>query len=170
MHAVLSVSYQVLLCFLLVAGLVMVLFTLPGTWLMVVAALLYSFVRDFQASSDWKIILWLIVLALIGEAIEFVTGTLGPKREKVPTGAIVCSIIGGIIGAIVGVPVFLIGAVLGLLLGTFLGALAYTFFKDGQIRIAFQHARAVLTSRVISIFAKGAIALGMAIFILINVF
>src|SRR5262245_53268118 len=105
-HQILSVTYQVVLCLLTVGGIVLVLFTLPGTWVIAAAALLYSLVRDFQASSDWVVIVWLVVLALIGEAIEFATGTLGPKKVEVPTGAIVCSIIGGIVGAIVGVPVF----------------------------------------------------------------
>ncbi|HEX5038130.1 MAG TPA: DUF456 domain-containing protein [bacterium] len=169
-HQILSVTYDVLLCLLVVGGIVMVLFTLPGTWVIVAAALLYSLVRDFQVSSDLIVIAWLVVLALIGEAIEFATGTLGPKKVEVPTGAIVCSIIGGIVGAIIGVPVFLIGAVLGLLLGTFLGALIYTLIKDGRVKVAFKHAFAVLTSRVISIFAKTAIAVGMAIYLLIKVF
>jgi hypothetical protein len=170
MHSVLSVTYQVLLCLLLAGGVAMVLFTLPGTWLIAVAAFLYSLVRDFDASSDWIVLVWLAVLALIGEVVEFVASTLGPKKVEVPTGAIVCSIIGGIIGAIIGVPVFLIGAVLGLLIGTFLGALVYTLVKDGRVRVALRHAWAVLTSRVISIFAKTSIAVGMAAYLLVKVF
>jgi uncharacterized protein YqgC (DUF456 family) len=169
-HQILSITYQVVLCLLLVGGVVMVFFTLPGTWLIAVAAFLYSLVRDFDTSSDWIVIAWLAGLALIGEIVEFATGTLGPKKVQVPTGAIVCSIIGGIVGAIIGVPVFLIGAVLGLLIGTFLGALAYTLIKDGQIRAALRHAAAVLTSRVISIFAKASIAVGMVVYLLISVF
>jgi uncharacterized protein YqgC (DUF456 family) len=125
---------------------------------------------DFQTSSDWIVIVWLVVLALIGEAVEFLTGTLGPKKAEVSTGAIVCSIIGGIVGAIIGVPVFLIGAVLGLLLGTFLGAFIYMMIKDGQVRAALKDAFVVLTSRVISIFAKTAIAVGMSVYLLIKVF
>lgn len=169
-HQILSVTYQVVLCLLITGGVVLVLFTLPGTWLIAVAALLYSLVRDFQASSDWVVIAWLIALAILGEVVEFVTGALGPKKVEVPTGAIICSILGGIAGAIIGVPVFLIGAVLGLLIGTFVGALVYTLVKDGKVRVALRHAVAVLTSRVISIFAKTAIAVGMAVYILINIF
>ena len=169
-HQILSVTYDVLLCLLVVGGIVMVLFTLPGTWVIVAAALLYSLVRDFQGSSDWVVIVWLVVLALIGEIIEFVTGALGPKKAEVPTGSIVCSMIGGIIGAIIGVPVFLIGAVLGLLIGTFIGALIYTLIKDGRVGAALRHAWAVLTSRIISIFAKTVIAVGMSIYLLIKVF
>jgi uncharacterized protein YqgC (DUF456 family) len=166
---ILSVTYQVVLCLFLLAGVVMIPFTLPGTWLIVLASFLYSFVRDYD-TADWKVVLILVILAALGEAIEFATGTLGPKKENVPTGAIVCSIVGGVIGVIVGVPVFLVGAVLGLLIGTFLGALIYTLIKDGQVRVALRHAWAVLTSRVISIFAKTSIAVGMAVYLLVKVF
>lgn len=170
LHTTLSITYQVLLCLFLTAGVVMVPFTLPGTWVIAVAALLYSLVRDFQASSDWVVIGILVGLALVGEGIEFLTGTLGAKRENVPTGAIVCSMIGGIVGAIIGVPVFLVGALLGLLLGTFLGALIYCLVKDGHVRQALRHSWSILTSRVVSIFAKTSVAIGMAVYVLFKVF
>lgn len=169
-HQILGVSYQVVLCLLLVAGVVMVLFTLPGTWVIVLAAFLYSLVRDFQTSGDWIVIAWLVGFALAGEAVEFATGALGPKKADVPTGAIVCSIVGGLLGAVIGVPVFLVGALLGLLLGTFLGAFVYMLIQDGRVGQAFKDSFVVLTSRVISIFAKTTIAAGMAIYVLIKTF
>lgn len=167
---ILSVVYQVLLCALTAAGVGMILFTLPGTWVIVAAAFLYSLVRDFQAGSDWIVVAILAVLAGLGEVVEFAAGTLGAKKENVPTGAIVCSIVGGIVGAIIGVPVFLIGALLGLLIGTFIGALVYMLLKDGRVRVALKNAWAVLTSRVISIFAKTAIGVGMGVYLLLKVF
>lgn len=170
MHSVLSVTYQVFLCLFLLAGVVMIPFTLPGTWVIVVASFLYALVRDYQASADWKVIAVLAGLALLGELIEFLTGTLGPAKEKVPTGAIVCSVIGGIAGAIIGVPVFLIGALLGLLLGSFFGAFLYCLVKDGHVRQALRHSWLILTSRVIAIFAKTAIGAGMVVFVLFKVF
>ncbi len=136
---------------------------------MVGAAILYSLVRDFQSSSDLKVILITIGLAAVGEVVEFLTGTLGPKKANVSTGAIIASVIGGIMGALVGVPVFLIGALLGLFLGTFLGALTYALFKEGNVGTALHQAFAVLTSRVISVFAKTAIAAGMAVYLVMKV-
>jgi len=167
---ILSITYQVLLCLLTIGGIAMILFTLPGTWVIVLAAFLYSLVRDFQAGSDWTVIILLAVFAVTGEVVEFVAGALGAKKQDVPTGAIVCSMVGGIAGALIGVPVFLVGALLGLLLGTFLGALIYMLLKDGRVGVALKNAWAVLTSRVISIFAKTAIGIGMAIYLLIHVF
>jgi uncharacterized protein len=165
-HQILSVTYQVLLCLFLLAGVVMVPFTLPGTWVIVLAALLYSLVKDYHIVGDWKVLLVLIIMAVAGEVVEFVTGALGAKKADVPTGAVVCSMIGGILGAVIGVPVFLIGALLGLLIGTFLGAFIYQLIKDGQVRVALKDSFVVLTSRVIAIFAKTAIAVGMAIYLL----
>lgn len=138
--------------------------------MIVVDAFLFSLVRDFKAGSDWKVVLIVVGLALLGEGIEFLAGILGAKSQKVPTGAIIASLIGGIIGAIVGVPVFLIGSVLGLLLGTFLGAFLYSLVREREVRRAIGQSIAVLTSRIISIFAKTGVALGMSVYLLIKVF
>lgn len=156
---------------LLAAGIALVPVGLPGTWLIVVDALLYSLLRDFEGeTADWKVVLFVAMLALAGEAIEFGASVAGAKREKVPTGAIVASILGGLIGAVVGVPVFLIGSVLGLLLGTYLGALIYSLITHPRAGEAFRFARSVLFSRVVSIFAKTTVAVVMSVYLLFKVF
>lgn len=135
---------------------------------MVTAAFLYLLVRDFNSSPDWQVVAVTLALALLGELIEFVTGVVGAKKQKVPTGAIIASMIGGIIGALVGVPVFLIGSFLGLLLGAYLGAFLYSYFRSPAMRIAFQHANNVLVSRMIATFFKTAIAVGIVIYLIIR--
>jgi uncharacterized protein YqgC (DUF456 family) len=165
-----SYFYLTLFCVFLAAGLIAVPFTLPGTWIMLIAAILYSLVRVFQSTSDLKVILIVAGLAVVGEIVEFLTGTLGPKKVNVSTRAIIASVIGGIVGALVGVPIFLVGALLGLFLGTFLGALTYALIKEGNVETALRQAFAVLTSRVISVFAKTAIAAGMAVYLVMKVF
>ena len=132
-------------------------------------AFLYSLVRDFKESSDWKVVLIVVGLALVGEGIELLTGILGAKSQEVPTGAIVASLVGGIIGAIIGVPIFLVGSVLGLLLGTYLGALIYSLIQQGNVRKALDQSLVVLTSRVISIFAKTSVAIGMVVYLVVKI-
>ena len=161
----------------LLAGVVLVPFTLPGTWLIVLTATMYAIVRDYHfagqqmtGSSDWKVILTLLIFALAGEIVEFYTGIIGAKKYQVPNGAIVCSIIGGLIGAIVGVPVVFVGAIFGLLLGTFLGAFIYLLFTAVSPKESFKMALATLCSRVVAIFAKTVIAMAMVIFLFIHTF
>lgn len=154
---------------ILAAGVIIVPLGLPGTWVIFGDALLYSLIRDFQ-TSDVKVLLIVGGLALLGEGIEFLSGIVGAKREQVPNGAIIASLIGGIVGAIIGLPVVLIGSVLGLLLGTFLGALIYCLFKTPGVQPAVRMAWATLFSRVIALFAKTAVALGMAVYLLFQIF
>ncbi len=106
---------------------------------------------------------------MVGEGIELLTSVIGAKSQEVPTGAVIVSLVCGIIGAIIGVPVFLIGSVLGLLLGTYLGALIYSLIQQGDVRKALDQSLVVLTSRVISIFAKTSVALGMAVYLVIKI-
>ncbi len=170
MHQILSVVYLVLFCLFLLAGIVMVPFTLPGTWMIALGAVLFSLVRDYKASSDWVVIAIVVGLALLGEIVELATSAFGAKKEHVPTGAVVCSLIGGLVGAIIGVPVFLIGALLGLLIGTFLGAFLYSLVKKGNVAEALSQALVILASRVVAIFAKTSVAVCMAVYLLFKVF
>jgi len=162
---------KILLIAVILAGVVIVPLGLPGTWLIVGAAFLYSLFLDFTpGSSDVWVIVILIVLALIGEILEFLVGTLGGKKLDVSTGAIIASFVGGILGAIIGVPVFLIGALLGLLLGVFLGALIYELVVTKNVGIALKAAVAVFFSRLVASFMKTCIAVGMGVYLVFKLF
>ena len=170
MSLLLTTLILIVFVLLLVIGICLVPLGLPGTWLIVLDAVLYSIVRNYQGTNDWKVILIVIFLALAGEGVEFAAGIFGAKQQKVPTGAVVASMVGGILGAIIGVPIFLIGAVLGLLLGTFLGALAYSLLTHPRVEEAFRFAVATLFSRVVSLFAKTTVAVVMSVYLLFKVF
>lgn len=156
----------------IVGGIFLVAIGMPGTWLIALSGIVFSFFYPFDggATSPWWVGGVLIALALFGELMEFVVGTLGSKPLKVSNGAIVCAFIGGIIGAIVGVPVFLIGAILGLFLGAFLGALVYEWWSLKNFGRALVNATAVLATRVVATFLKATLALVMGLYLLIKVF
>ena len=154
---------------ILAAGAFLVLFGLPGTWVIWVAVAIFSFVADFQVS-DWIVIVLTLIMALLGEGIEFMVGVMGSKKMDVSNGAIVASIVGGIIGAVMGVPIFLIGSVLGMLLGVFLGAWLWEWIATQQWKLSLQKAVAATFSRVISMFVKFAIALIMILYVSWQIF
>lgn len=150
-------------------SIILVVFGLPGTWLMVLAALGYAAFLDFGIGGhDVRVIALLIFAALVGEVFEFLVGTLGAKRMAVSNGAIVSSIVGAILGAVIGVPVFLVGSLLGLFLGAFLGGFTYELAKGRSIGIATRVAFAILISRIVAILVKTSIAVGMGIYLTIN--
>ncbi len=111
---------------------VLVVFQLPGVWILLAIATLIEFGLDgYRPAEDpwtfgWHIMVLSAVVALIGEAIEFFAGVAGAKKAGASRRGMVGSLIGGIAGAFVFsglfffIPVF--GTLCGVILGTFVGA------------------------------------------------
>lgn len=153
-------------------GIVLVPISLPGTWLIVAASLVYSIFYGFDGgqTSAWWVNGWLVGLATFGELMEFAVGTLGGKAVQVSNGAIISAFIGGLVGLFIGVPVFLIGSLLGLFIGAFLGALVFELFVQKSVGIAFKTACTVLATRVVASTLKTLLAIGMGIFLILKIF
>ena len=62
-------------------ALVSLVFGLPGTFLIVAAALVYAWATGFAAVT-WSTVGWLALLAAIGEGIEFVAGSAGAASRR----------------------------------------------------------------------------------------
>ena len=105
---------------------------LPGNWLIVVIAILWTLVGPAGYQFHWAVPVALGFLAMIGELIEFLTSVLGTKKlggsTRGATLSVVGSIAGGIIGAIFGIPIpiplvgMIIGSVLFAGIGAWVGA------------------------------------------------
>ncbi|OGP13289.1 MAG: hypothetical protein A3I75_05330 [Deltaproteobacteria bacterium RIFCSPLOWO2_02_FULL_50_16] len=150
-------------------GAIMILFGLPGTWVLWIAVALYSFIADFN-TTDWHVVILTFIMTLIGEVVEFMVGVLGSKQLEVSNGAIVASIIGGIIGAVTGFPIFLIGSILGMLAGVFLGAFIWEWVSSREVLLSLRKAMAATFSRIVSIFAKFSIALIIIVYVSLKIF
>lgn len=126
--------YVWLTLFILAVGLfwTLNLVGLPGNWLIVAIAILWTWVGPAGYQFHWAISVALVILAIIGELIEFLTSVLGTKKlggsTRGATLSVIGSIIGGILGAIFGIPFpiplvgLLIGSVLFAGLGAWVGA------------------------------------------------
>jgi uncharacterized protein YqgC (DUF456 family) len=99
----------------------LLIFGLPGNWIMLVIAGLWSYFSG--AAFGWSFFIPLLGLALAGEALEFLLGIFAGKRfggtGKGNIGGIIGGILGGIFGAGFG---FGLGALPGALLGAFGGS------------------------------------------------
>lgn len=104
------------------AGVVLTLLTLPGTWVALVTAL---GIKLWQPDLfDWWVLAVALVLALIGEAIEFGAGALGAAKAGASRRGALGAIVGSIVGAILGSPFFFpIGTILGGVAGAAAGTL-----------------------------------------------
>ncbi|MCH2180832.1 MAG: DUF456 domain-containing protein [Mariniblastus sp.] len=104
------------------------LFGLPGNWLMIVAAGLWAWlVGESFSEIGWLAILTVIILALLGELLEFGASVLGTKQvggsRRAAVLSVVGSIVGGIAGVFFGLPIPVVGWIAGSLLFACLGAL-----------------------------------------------
>jgi len=101
---------------------------LPGTWMFLALAVGIELTDTWWAGPDavtfgWPVLAVGLVLALIAEGIEFMSGSWGSKAgggsRRASMGAFLGGLAGGLIGTLAA-PV--IGTIIGALAGTFLGA------------------------------------------------
>ena len=129
--------YYVLLALVLVTGLVLNLFALPGNWLMLLAVAGYAWLTDWRYVG-WISLVVLLVVAIIAEVVEFFAAGAGAKKA----GGTIWGTIGALLGGLVGgltltglVPIPIIGTLVGLILGTFLGAMgAELLLGKGEVQ------------------------------------
>ena len=106
------------------AGVLLTALRLPGTWLILVTALVYGWWTDF-AEVGWVMIGALIGVALLGEAIELLASIFTARKAGASRQAAWGGLLGGILGMIfLSIPIFIppIGTIFGALIGCFLGA------------------------------------------------
>src|SRR5688572_29928763 len=153
---------QILLALVLFLALFLIPLGLPGTWVILAAAPAYNFLTGTDTISGVSMVV-LLVLAVIGEVIEF---TLAARYTRLYGGSRRAgwgAILGGIVGAIVGVPVPVIGSVIGAFVGSFLGALLAEWSRGTKTGTATRVATGALLGRVMATAAKVAIGMVMAI-------
>jgi len=156
-------DYVLLAFYILVslAGLVSLVFGLPGTFVILGASVLYGWYGGFSEITV-RVIIILVVLALAGELIEFLLGILGSKKYESSNRAIVGSIIFGIIGAVMGAPFFFgIGAVIGAFAGAFAGAILMELSQGKKMDEAIKSGWGAFLGRVAGTISKGAVGIAM---------
>lgn len=153
-----------LLAAVLLLGLVMVPFGLPGTWIIAGAAIGYSVL--VPGSIGWFTVAAVTVLAVIGEVIEW---TLTAKYTRKYGGSRRASwgaIIGGMVGAVMGVPVPIVGSVIGAFVGAFVGAFLFELSGGTDAGGSTRVATGALIGRALAAAVKVGIGVAMAAWIL----
>lgn len=125
-----------LLIVAIASGWGLTLLGLPGNWLMVAAAAMYTWLAPTTGATQisWFTTLGMATLAAIGELAELAAGVWGARRAGGSRRAAVFSLIGSLAGAVggamIGVPIPLFGPPLAAVLGGALGALAGASFAE----------------------------------------
>lgn len=113
------------------------LFTLPGNWLVVlVAGLVMAFApsHDGTAVVGWGSLITLVVLAVVGEVVEFAAGAAGAAKKGASKRAVTLSLLaamgGSIGGAILAAPIPVVGPVIGAVVGGGAGAFGGAYLGE----------------------------------------
>lgn len=102
-------------------GLALVIVGLPGTWLMLVCALLLQWWRPETFS--WWTIGVVAALTIIAEVIDIAASAVGAGSAGGTRRSFAGAIVGGLIGAVVGTPIApIVGTILGGVVGAGIGA------------------------------------------------
>src|SRR5215813_11687850 len=90
----------VLLVLVCIAAWLTNLLTLPGNWFVVGLAALFAwwFPADASRGILWKTVIILVVLAVVGEVIEFVAGAAGAAKQGASMRAVALSLVGAFVG------------------------------------------------------------------------
>jgi uncharacterized protein YqgC (DUF456 family) len=151
---------------LLLIGLISIVFTMPGNFIIFGGALIYAIITNFTVIG-WKLLLTLGIMATVAELLEYILGVVGAKKLGASKWGVIGALIGAIIGSIVLAPLFLgIGALIGLFVGAFLGAYIVELIRGVPPNEAFRSGLGALSGRVGATFVKLIIAAVMIFFII----
>ena len=151
----------VLFAAVLLGCLLLIPLGLPGTWLMLAAALGYNALPGPAAVGTGTLV-GATLLAAAAEVLEFTVGVRYTRRYGGSRRAGWGAILGGFAGAVVGVPVPVVGSVLGAFVGAFAGAYLAERTRRSAHAAAQRAATGALLGRAVAAALKTACGLAVA--------
>jgi uncharacterized protein YqgC (DUF456 family) len=134
---------------------------LPGTTIILAAAVIHRLMLGVDKSIGWKTIVVLVLLTVISYVFDFLGSYFGAKYF----GATKCGAFGAIIGALIG----LFFGIIGLFAGPVIGAVAGEFIAGKRMIDAGRAGWGSLLGNIGAMLAKLIIGLAMISIFLINV-
>jgi len=136
-----EVGAHVLFWLVMLAGVAIIPFGIPGTFVIVANALVYAWLTDFVAIS-WGFLALLLGIAVLAEVVEFFLGAATAGKYGASKVGMLGAMVGGIVGAIWATPILpLIGTLIGAFAGAFAGAALFEYLAtrdfDKSLRVGF---------------------------------
>ncbi len=152
-------------------SLFLIVLGLPGTWTMVLATagLWWWQGEELVIVSGWVVVVAL-VLAFVGEVIEFLSGAAGAKKAGGSRWGSVGAIVGALVGAILGtflIPVPIVGSIVGMCGGAFAFAALLERIGGRTVEESLRSGQGAAVGRFLGILAK--LAVGVAIWVVTGV-
>ncbi|MFC1498234.1 DUF456 domain-containing protein [Verrucomicrobiota bacterium] len=148
-----------LLCFV---GIILSCLSISGTWVVAGATILAALIRTDPFPGIWTIVIFLVISAAV-EIAEAVAGAFGVTKRGGSKMAGFMAVIGGLLGLVLGtlIPVPIIGSLLGMLIGSFGLAFIVERHRLNQTDKAVNIALGAVMARILVIFLKVAVTMGM---------
>jgi len=150
--------------------LVLVVFGLPGNWLIVISSCLFAWWRAEDGVFSLYTLLVITALAVLGELVEFFSGLAGAKKAGAGLAGSVGAILGALAGAVLGtflIPLPLFGTLIGSCIGAGLGAWGMELFGGRRMKESARLAVGAGLGRFLGTTIK--VALGGLIWLIIAV-
>jgi len=148
-------------------GLVLVILTMPGLWLISTMAAVYAL---FTHHLGLKALAALVVLSLIAEVLELTLMGREARRAGGRRGTGVGACVGGVFGSVLGslIPIPIVGTIFGLCLGCFIGAAAVEWLGGSRTRKSIEVGIGAAKGRAYGVASKLIIGCAMILLIMIE--
>lgn len=163
----------ILLILLNVVWLVLVVFGLPGNWLIVISTCLFAWWRWEDGFFSIYTLIAIVVLAVLGELFEFLGGMHGAKRAGASWQGSIAAIAGAITGAIIGtflIPILLFGTVLGACIGAGLATWSLELSRGRKMDESIRCAVSAGLGELLGITAKVTVGIIICVIVAIAAF
>ncbi len=143
--------------FLVLLGFILFLniFGLPANWIILIFVGLWKYLYPDTASMTTLFFIMLIVLAIVGEVLEFVLQVVKAKKYGSSSSGTFAGVVGAIIGAIVLAPLFFgIGALIGALIGAYIGCFIMELAKGRSLKESREAAFGAMVGRFLGTVVK----------------
>lgn len=165
-----AIAGLVVFILVLAAGLFSIPFGLPGTLIILAAAIVYGWATHWAAINLWVIIV-LAVMAIVAETVDNLLALFGARKYGSSKWGMLGALIGGIAGAMLGSPLFpVIGSIIGAFVGVFAGALAAEWLVYRKLPVALRAGYGAFIGRTLGIAFKLFLALAMIALIVYRLF
>lgn len=167
MASVANIALTALLSALCGIGILLSCLGVSGTWFVVGASLLAMIIRS-DPFPGLVTVAAFISISILVEIVEAVAGSWGVIRRGGSWMAGVAAFVGGVAGAIIGslIPVLFVGSIVGMIIGSFALVFAVEALRLKKTGQAAGIAWGTVMARVIVIFVKVAVTMGMTVYLI----
>lgn len=168
MIPMLDITLYILLLLISLAAVSINVISLPGNWIMLVAAAGWSAYHAWNTPS-WPVLAGMLLALLMAEVVELMGSVVGARQFGATKMAGVASIVGAFVGGIIGT-LFLpiIGSIVGAIAGAFLAAWIVELINQRPLWPATKAAFGAALGRGVGLMAK--VCFGLAVWLALAIF